>query len=325
MVGVSIQTISAVINNKPGITEDTKARVVEVIQQLNYRPDFIARSLRTRKTKTIALLASDISTPVASKMASAAEAFAFKLGYKLIVYNTHDDEEREIDYINSSTQGSVDGVLLISAVNAQKAQDILGRVSIPSVAIDRIPFDYEGPSVTLNNVKAGYLAGQHLVALHHSKIVHITGPQDLRVSVERSKGFIQALAEQGISVDYKEEHADGWYCENGYEIMRRVLNENAEFTAIFASGDSLAIGVLRAIIEYGYRVPDDISLIGVDDIDFAAYLNPPLTTIKQPISEMAETGVKALIDILAGKESIQKQVRLDPMLIVRASTRECNS
>jgi LacI family transcriptional regulator len=159
LVGVSIQTVSAVINNKPGITEETRDRVLEAVRQLGYRPYSVARSLRTGQTRTLALIVSDLSNPSFGTMASAAEDYAHRFGYSLTVHNTHDDVEREANYIESLTQRWIDGVMYVSAEDELSSQTALEQAGIPSVAIDRIPEGYDGPSVTLNRRTTPYRPG----------------------------------------------------------------------------------------------------------------------------------------------------------------------
>jgi DNA-binding LacI/PurR family transcriptional regulator len=317
-VGVSIQTISAVINDKPGITEETRARVLEAIQELGYRPFSVARSLRTGQTRTLALIVSDLSNPSFGMMASAAEDYAHRFGYSLTVHNTHDDVEREANYIKSVTQRWVDGVLYVSAEDQLSSQTALETAGIPSVAIDRIPENYDGPAVTLNNVKAGSIAAQHLIALGHRRIAHISGPLRLRVGRERVMGAEQALDAVGLSLVAREE--GNWTCDAGYAAMQRILAGPDRPTALFAANDRMAIGAMRAIQEAGLRVPHDISVIGLDDIEVAAYQNPPLTTIRQSFVELATLAIRLLFALVEKNPPAETQLVIEPELVERRST-----
>ena len=317
-VGVSIQTVSAVINNKPGITEETRERVLEAIQQLGYRPYSVARSLRTGQTRTLALIVSDLSNPSFGTMASAAEDYAHRFGYSLTVHNTHDDVEREANYIQSVTQRWVDGVLYVSAEDELSSQAALEKAGIPSVAIDRIPEHYDGPSVTLNNTKAGYVAARHLIDLGHRQIAHISGPLRLRVARERVAGFVQALEDLGLSPTAREE--GNWTCDSGYAVMKRILIRRTHPTALFAANDRMAMGAIQAINEAGLRVPDDISVIGLDDIEVAAYQNPPLTTVRQSFVELATLAIQLLFALIEKEQPVETQLVIEPELIERQST-----
>jgi DNA-binding LacI/PurR family transcriptional regulator len=325
LVGVSKQTVSAVINDKPGITEETRARVLAAIEQLGYRLDFRARSLRTGRTRTIALLVTDVASPFLSKIASAAEDCAYAAHYNLVLYNTRDSIERERAYIDSVVQRSVDGVLAIAARDASTATASLTAAGIPVVMLDRIPQQYRGPSVTFDNRGAGRLAAEYLLSLGHRRLAHIAGPDSVNISQERLEGFGQALAEHGQAGGFPLERAAAWGVQDGYEAMRRLQGRDAAFTAIFAAGDPLAIGVMRALREAGRNIPTDVSILSIDDIDLAEFLYPPLTTISQAIAEMANRGVQLLLDLLAGNSPAETQVVIAPRLIVRESCRRLDT
>jgi DNA-binding LacI/PurR family transcriptional regulator len=320
IAGVSIQTVSAVVNNKPEISQETRTRVLAAIERLDYRPYSVARSLRTRQTRTIALVLSNIASIAIAAMASAAEEHAHSFGYSLILYNTHNDVDRETSYFNAAAQQWVDGMIFIPAMGKLGRVDILETAGIPSVAIDRIPDNYSGPAVMLDNIQAGRLAGEHLVDLGHRHIAHIGGPLQLRLARERLAGFQQALAARGVEPGSCAIEEGKFNCETGYQAMQRLLEYQSRPTAVFAANDLMAIGAMRAVDEAGLRVPDDISVIGVDDIQVANFQTPPLTTIRQPFIQLATFSVQLLLDILAGKELAQSQIVIDPVLIVRQST-----
>lgn len=320
VAGVSVQTVSAVVNNKSEISSETRQRVLEVIEELGYRRGSIARSLRTGKTNTIALVVSDIANPSFSTMASAAEDYAHYNGYNLEVYNTHDDIKREVRYIQRAIERWIDGMLFVSAEDRMTSLEKLQSAGIPTVAVDRIPESYTGPSVTLDNEKAGRIAAEHLLDLGHMIIGHISGPQHLRLARERKRGFHKAIEARGL-VPIQSIHAqNNWDCESGYQTMLSILERDPRPTAIFCANDRMAIGAMQAIGEGGMNVPDDISVIGLDDIEVAAFITPPITTVKQSFSGMAEIGMQLLLQLLEGQELTKKQVLLDPKLIIRKST-----
>jgi LacI family transcriptional regulator len=320
IAGVSIQTVSAVINGKLGITPETTARVNEAIQQLGYRPYSVARSLRTGQTRTLALILTDINNPSFSTIAIAAEDIAHSFGYNLVLYNTHDDPEREASYVRSVSERWMDGVIFVATGDHMTSLDYLNAARIPTVAIDRIPMGYSGPSVTMNNYKVGTLAARHLVELGHRCIAHISGPSRLLLARDRTAGFLAELDRSGVTPGLCAAAEGNWLCQSGYTAMQEVLRGSARPTAVFAANDRMAIGAMAAIAEAGLRVPDDISIIGVDDIEVSAYQNPPLTTLRQSFPEMASQCVHLLIDIVEEKEPKQTQVVMEPEFIQRAST-----
>lgn len=316
---VSKQTVSAVINGKPGITEETRVRVLAAIEQINYRMDLTARSLRTGRTHTVALLVTDISSPVLGTMASAAEERLYAQNYNLVLYNTHDDLERERFYVDSILQRSVDGVLFVSAWDESTALDKLQAAGIPIVVVDRVPQNYGGPAVVLDNILAGRLAASHLLALGHRRLAHIGGPAEVHIARERLNGFRAVLAEHGIDC-LAIERADDWHVESGCTAMQRLLARDNGFTAVLCAGDMLAIGAMHALRVAGRAIPADVSVMGIDNIELAAYLWPPLTTISQSIGQMAVLGVDMLLAQMAGTLPEPSRVQITPELVVREST-----
>ena len=319
-VGVSKQTVSAVINGKQGITDETRARVLEAVDRLGYRPDSIARSLRTGRTRTIGLVLSDISSPFHSEMAAATEGYLRALGYRLILYNTEDDVEREAAYFDDAIERGVDGVIFTSATDESRHLSALKAASIPYVAVDRIPDPYTGPSVMLDNESAGRIAAEHLMDLGHTRLAHISGPCWVRMTRERLLGLRHSVSRRGTVSHLVVEHAENWRCRSGYEAMQQILTRSPLPTAVFSSGDLLAIGAMLAIREAGLRVPDDISVVGLDDLTIAAFQNPPLTTVRQSITELATLGARLLFDILGNGEITEVETVMEPILVVRQST-----
>lgn len=320
IAGVSIQTVSAIINGKPGISPETSARVNAAIQKLDYRPYSVARSLRTHQTHTLALIVTDINNPSFSTIASAAEDIAHSFGYNLVLFNTHDDPEREASYVRTVSQRWMDGVILVATGDQMTSLESLEQAGIPTVAIDRIPMGYSGPSVTLDNFKAGHIATDFLVKLGHSRITQIVGPLKLLLVRERSAGFQASLKKAGLDTTGLVSSEGDWTCNSGYQGMQHILGGHEIPTAVFAANDRMAIGAMQAIIEKGMRVPEDISVIGIDDIEVASFQSPALTTIRQSFGQMAAQCVRLLIDILAGKEPAQLQIVMEPQLIERKST-----
>jgi DNA-binding LacI/PurR family transcriptional regulator len=208
----------------------------------------------------------------------------------------------------------------VSAEDHMSSLDALRSAGIPAVAIDRIPEGYDGPSVTLDNVEAGRIAADHLLDLGHTCIAHISGPLKLRLARERQKGFDEAITKRGLKVSLCVGGEGNWGCEVGYQAMLRILECNPLPTAIFADNDRMAIGAMRAIYEAGLRVPTDISAIGLDDIEVAAFQVPPLTTVRQSFSELATHAIRLLLQILASEEVSEPRITVRPTLIVRKST-----
>jgi DNA-binding LacI/PurR family transcriptional regulator len=318
--GVSAQTVSSIIHGRPGYSPETRARVQAAVDELGYRPFSVAQSLRTRQTRTLALIVSDIANPSFATTASAAEDYAHRFGYSLIVYNTHDDAARETACIASVAQRWIDGVLLVSADDTAAGLNTLQEAHVPVVAIDRNPVGYTGPSVVLDNYKAGCLAAEHLLALGHTQLAHIGGASRLRLARERREGFLCTLEEHGIDARGCIADDGSWRCDWGYRAMQQLLEDCPALTGVFAANDRMAMGAMCAISEAGLHIPDDISVVGLDDIEPAAYAIPPLTTIRQPFAELATAAVQLLLDTIEAKRTGPLQMVVEPALVVRQST-----
>jgi LacI family transcriptional regulator len=312
--------VSAIINAKPGISPATTLRVKDAIQELGYRPYSVARSLRTGHTHTIAFIVTDINNPSFSTIASAAEDIVHGFGYNLVLFNTHDDPEREASYLHTVSDRWIDGVIFVATGDVSTSLESLQKAKIPTVTIDRIPMGYSGPSVTLDNYKAGFMAADHLLRLGHNLFAHISGPQKLHLARERLSGFRDCLNKANIPWSDLNSLEGNWTYASGYEAMKQILKWTILPTAVFAGNDRMAIGAIQAITEIGWKVPEDISVVGVDDIESAAFNSPALTTIRQSFPEMASRCVHLLLEILEGKEPSQLQIVIEPNLIERKST-----
>lgn len=320
LAGVSIQTVSVVVNNKPEVTGETRERVLSAIKELGYRPYAVARSLRTGSTRTIALVVSDITNPFFAAMANTVEDYAHAADYSVILYNTHSNLEREKNYMQAATQRLIDGLLFVATKDAMPGLAALEAADVPVVAIDRIPDGYNGPSVILNNIQTGRTVAEHLLELGHKRFAHISGPLDLRLSRERMQGFHEMIETDGLAPGAHDSGDDSWSCESGYRAMQGLLSTQPRPTAVFAANDRMAIGAMQAILEANLRIPQDVSIVGVDDIEFAAYQSPPLTTVRQNLGDVATLGIKILLDLLRGDEPEQLHVVFDPVLVERNST-----
>jgi LacI family transcriptional regulator len=320
LAGVSVQTVSVVVNDKAVVSPATRDRILEAIDELGYRPMAVARSLRTGATRTIGLMVADITNPFFARMADAVEDHAHQSGYNVILYNTHSDPERERTYLHIAAQRWVDGMLFVTTTDTLRGLRELQDVGIPTVAIDRIPTGYDGPSVILDNTRTGTLVADHLLELGHERMAHICGPLDLRLSLERLESFQATILARGLE---PLPHAVGdaaWSCESGYRAMRQLLERDPIPTGVFASNDRLAIGAMHAVTEAGLRIPDEVSFVGVDDIELAPYQCPPLTTVRQSLTDVATLATKILLDLVQGREPERTQVVFEPELIVRRST-----
>jgi DNA-binding LacI/PurR family transcriptional regulator len=319
-VGVSITTVSNVVRDWPYVADETRTKVQRAIVELGYSPHPIAQSLRTGTMQTIGFIVPDLANPYFASMVSVAEDVARDQQYTVIVFNSHEDEATEAECIRRANNRMVDGILISQVAEAKHTTERLKALSVPVVSIDRIPDDFDGASCTLNNFRAAEMATQHLAALGHQRIAHIGGPTSAAPGRDRSNGYLEALQQNGLDYHRTVYTRAGWGCNGGYAAMRQLLDDSIRPTAVFASNDRVAIGAFHAINDAGLRVPDDISVVGVDDIEVSEHITPPLTTVRQPLLDMARAGIDLLLTLVHEQEPEESHIVLEPSLILRQST-----
>ncbi|MGQ9907356.1 MAG: LacI family DNA-binding transcriptional regulator [Candidatus Flexifilum sp.] len=318
--GVSVTTVSNVVRGWPYIAEETRQKVQEAIRELRYSPHPIAQGLRTGQMQTIGFIVPYLSNPYFGDIVNVVEDIAQEHHYSVIIFSSHEDFQRQTESIRRATNRLIDGLLIAPIAAAQPFDSTFTELTIPTVVIDRVPDGYTGPSCALNNFQVGLLATRHLCELGHRRIAHLAGPLTVRGARERAEGYRQALHEFGLTYERVDQSSTAWNCEDGYRQMRSLLAEGDPPTAIFAGNDLLAIGAMHALDEAGLSCPDDLSIVGVDDIEVGAYIQPTLTTVRQPLREMARAGIDLLLDLIHQRHEGPTQVTLEPTLIVRHST-----
>lgn len=318
--GVSITTVSNVIRGWPHISNETRRKVEHAIEALGYVPHPIAQGLRTGRTFVIGFVVPDISNPHFASMVSTIEEIAREHNYNILLFNTNDDEAVEADCIHQSIKRWVDGLFIVQAAHARTTSETLASVNVPVVAMDRVPGDFEGISCRIDNLHASRQALNHLCKLGHTRIAHLAGPQGALPAADRLIGYHQTLQEHNLSYERVMVSDGTWGSEAGYDAMKQILKDDVRPTAIFASNDVMAIGALHALFEQKLRVPEDISLVGVDDISISKHLTPPLTTVKQPLEQMARAGIDKLLKLMNDESVVSISETFLPELVVREST-----
>lgn len=322
LASVSVQTVSCVVNNTGSISPETRERVLQAIEQLNYHRDPIARSMRTGRTQLIGLLVLDITNPVLSRIASAIEAAAYTRSYGVLLYNVSLDKRREHAYLKAVTERLVDGLIIVNAVDRDKTFADIQKSAFPTVLIDCLATP-SIPSVSVDNHRGAYLVTSHLAQLGHQRIAHLSGAPALEVARQRILGYQQALNDYGLAYSQIIHPPNNrWDYRSGYVAMQQLLQTAPLPTAVFVAGDQMAVGAYRALAEAGLCVPGDMSVIGFDDIEAASYITPPLTTIRQPLEEMGQRALALLFELLDSGRAANRQIILPPELILRQSTGE---
>lgn len=319
LAGVSFQTASKVLNGKGSVSGPTRERIHSAAAQLGYVPNAVARGLVTRSTRTIGVVASDLSDWVLAQFVVGAEREARRQGHCVIVGSIDADALDGERYLRTLIERRVDGILL--AAPQIERQPLIGAsltATIPTVSIHAVP----GARVSLvgsNHVETGLLATRHLIQHGHRGIGTIVGPRTRRVVHRRLDGYRQALAEAGIEANSDLIEEADWEVEGGYEAARRLLARVPGVTALFVQSDTMAIGVLSALHERGRRVPEDCAVVGCDDVPTAKRTIPPLTTVHLPFYETGATAIRLLLEMIASPTTEPRRMMLPVHLVVRRS------
>lgn len=318
---VSITTVSRVLNDKPDVNGDTKEKIKKIIDELNYKPNDIARGLVLNKTNTIGLIIPDIANPFFPGVARGVEDIAREFNYSVIYSNTGNDEDKEKEAIELLKSKRVDGMIVSLSVN-QKNKNLLNKLEeedFPVVQIDRKIPNINTPAVVVDNIRSSVKVINYLKNFGHTKIGHITGNLDVVPSRDRLKGFKQALNESGLKIKNEWIKEGDYSKDSGYQCMKKILVLEERPTAVFVANDLMALGAYQAIQEKGYKVPEDISIIGHDDIELASLVSPKLTTINQPKYKLGENAVRLLIKKINNSNVIYDDIVLSTKLVIRDS------
>jgi DNA-binding LacI/PurR family transcriptional regulator len=316
---VSTATVSRVLNDMPNVTADVRARVRKSMLALNFHPNRVARSLRTKGTQVIGLIISDIQNLFFVSLARGVEDICSRNGYSLILCNTDEDPERERLYLETMRAEYVAGIILAST--SETGHDLRLLEGIPVVALDRLIKDIALDTVVTDNVNGAKQAVQHLLSLGHRRIGIICGQQKITTSFERRLGYEQALQEFGLAVDSDLiRYADLRRSSEGQQQAMDLLRLPDPPTAIFTTGTMFVLGTLSAIREMGLRIPQDVALVTFDEIPWGKLLNPSLTTVPQPTYELGQTAAEMLMARIADPERPPTVKRFDLELIIRESS-----
>ncbi|MEM6052253.1 ribose operon transcriptional repressor RbsR [Erwinia sp. P7711] len=323
LAGVSTSTVSHVINNNRFVSEAVRERITSAISQLNYAPSALARSLKINQTRTIGMLLTASSNPFYAEVVRGVERSCYERGYSLVLCNTDGDENRMNRSLETLLQKRVDGLLIMCTESHIPSAEILNRYpSIPSVMMDWSPFEGGSDIIQDNSLLGGEMATRYLIARGYTRIACIAGPQDKTPARLRLEGFQQAMAQAALPLPPDYIVNGDFEFQGGYNAMNQLLALNPLPEAVFTSNDAMAVGVYHALFQAGLSVPQDIAVIGYDDIELARYMTPPLTTIHQPKDELGELAIDTLLHRLAEPGGSQQLLVLTPELIERGSVAE---
>ena len=318
--GVSVATVSRVLHDSPNVLPATREKVLSAIRELDYRPNRLAQQFRTQRTMTVLVLLPRLGDSFYSEILRGIEAVAAEAGYHILVANTGNHMESETYYYETLIQKQIDGIIDFAACLSKEYMEEIAREH-PVVVACRYLSDAKLPNVTIDNLAASREMTEYMVNLGHKRIAYIGGNTALALYRSRLYGYQQALEARGIPIDERIVCTADPEIHGGYEAATQLLRSGVDFTAIVTSGDTLAIGAIRALQDRGVRVPEDVAVSGFDDIEMSSLLNPTLTTVRQPRNLIGRTSMEKLLGRINGKdENLSEQIVLTHELVIRASS-----
>jgi LacI family transcriptional regulator len=319
--GVSTMTVSRVINSSGYTSRETRARVERAVAELGYVPNALARHLRSKRTRTVALVLSDLTNPFFTTLARGVEDVAAANDFALMFCNTDESESEEIAYLQMLIQRQIDGVLLVPSSNSGASLRLLRSHRVPVVVLDR-----RVPSPRVDEVRSDSEAGafqlvSHLIELGHRRIAMLSGRRNISTSADRVSGYRRALTEAGIPYEERLVRYEGFGVEGGLRMARELLQASPRPTAMFGANNFIAFGAIRALREAELRVPDDMSVVAFDDLPEDWIIDPFLTVVEQRAYEMGKQAAELMLERLAGDGRPKRRSIILPVdLIVRRST-----
>lgn len=321
--GMSVATVSMVLNGKTDkLSDATVKKALHAADELGYRPDQLAVSMKTGRTRTIGLIIPDVSNLFFAEVAKGAEEMSYSLQYNVFLCNSNDMAEKDLRYINALLDRGVDGIVLTASSDLKRVEIIQSFKEVQKagkvlVLLDRVTDESGITSIALDHKLGGYLATKHLIDNGHERIGCITGPLAFDSARDRFEGYKKALDEAGLPIDMDLVAEGKYHVESGYELSESLIARGV--TAIFASNDLIAFGIYKRARESGISIPDELSVVGFDDMYYSQLVEVPLTTIRQPAYEMGARAVKEVVEILQKGGTSGENIIFKPALIERNS------
>ena len=320
--GVSLATTSRAINDQKHVRPEKRERVLKAMARLGYTVNLQARSLRGGQSRMVGLMVRDVGTGYAGEIVRGIDLALAESQYDLMLYTTHRRKTQESAYVTMLSRGMADGLLLLLPRHPQAYLHALRRKHFPHVLIDHQGIDNQGPAVAATNRQGAFDATRYLIELGHCRIGFITGAMDLGCSMDRLAGYQAALKQFNILEDPALIRHGDFFQPSGYAAANELLSQSNPPTAIFASNDVMAFGTMEAARDHHLRIPEDISIVGFDDVPQATQVHPPLTTVRQPLEQMGRAAAKLLIEIIQEPERPPQRIELPTELVIRATTQK---
>ncbi|MBQ8998476.1 MAG: LacI family DNA-binding transcriptional regulator [Clostridium sp.] len=321
--GVSISTVSRVINDSKPVTDEVKQKVLDVIKETGYIPNPLARSLVTKKSQLIGVIVPEVSDSFVNEILNGIEEVAKMYDYEILLANTYSDKAQELKCINLLRAKQVEGIVMISWKVEEEHINYIQNCGIPASYISKTARDYDIHTVSVNNTEATYDMTKYLIEKGHKDIAFImTSQDDTVLEMERLSGYEKALKEKNIKINKDLIKYGETTYEAGYSSMKELLNEGKVPHAAFVTGDEAAIGAINAICDAGYRVPEDISVAGFNDVKIAKIYRPKLTTVHQPLYDMGAVAIRMVIKMINKEPLEDKKIELPYKIVERESVIE---
>ncbi|SEN46929.1 LacI family DNA-binding transcriptional regulator [Lihuaxuella thermophila] len=306
---VSVATVSRVLNNQPGYSEKTKKKVLQVIEEMGYQPNAIARGLINKRTQTIGVLFPSVSSMFSSGVLHGIEHTAHERDHSVIVCNTDEDGKRTMKYLQVLREKQVDGIIFTSEVMKEEYYNALTMMNIPVVLLATSSVRYPFPFVKVDDKQAAYSATEYLIKKGHRKIAMISGTEEDPIAgTPRIEGYREALGDYGIPFQKNLLVFGDFGYRSGRIAMEKLLQTKAEFSAVFAASDEMAAGAINVAYQHGIKVPDHLSVIGYDNLQIAEMSVPPLTTVAQPLFEMGKLAAEMLLTMIETGTRVESRI-----------------
>ncbi len=325
LAGVSTTTVSHVINKTRFVAETTQEKVMKAVDELNYAPSAVARSLKCNSTRTIGMLVTQSTNLFFSEVISGVESYCYRQGYTLILCNTGGIYEKQRDYIRMLAEKRVDGILVMCSDFTEELNEMLNRhTNIPKVIMDWGPESSQADKIMDNSEEGGYIATKYLIDNGHTDIACLSGHFDKLACKERILGFRRAMAEANLSVNEDWILEGNFECDTAVLVADKITAMEKRPTAVFCFNDTMALGLMSRLQQNGIKIPDDISVIGYDNIELAEYFSPPLTTIHQPKRRVGKNAFEILLERIKDKDHEKRIFEMQPELMIRNTVKKLN-
>jgi DNA-binding LacI/PurR family transcriptional regulator len=318
--GVSITTVSRILNNQPHVADELRERVLKAIDELDYRPSRVAQRLRATESNLVGVIFSDIANPFYIEALCSIEQALSQHGMSVLIGNANSDPKREEYFINLMQMEDIAGLIIAPTKEDSPALATASRLGLPVVVIDRRMSNMEVDTVLADNFKGAFLAVQHLTQLGHKRIGVVSGPLHLTSARERYTGYLQAMSDAQLAVETSLTRFGDYRQASGYTLTRELLETPDPPSALFIANNQMTIGAMNAIHDGGWIIPDDVAVIGFDDLPWAVSLNPPLTTVAQPTFEIGTGAADLLMVRIANPDRPSRTLVFETRLVVRESS-----